>query len=94
MSAPSGTDGSDWEAVLQGEQYWSDGNYITFTHYWPASGSVSADEIEVIIVTGLNDTYYNGEYFRAEDWGGNPHYAKADRAAHLFYFPFGSEGWW
>jgi len=34
---------------------------------------------------------YNGVYYKAEDWGGYDHYAKADRTAHLYHW---GSNWW
>lgn len=46
------------------------------------------------MVTGHFDSFYEGDYWKAEDWNGFPHYAKGDRSAHLFYYEFGGDGYW
>ena len=60
----------------------------------PEEEWVEEDYVWYVIVSGHADDYYNGAYLRAEDdWGGNAHFAKADRSAHLYYLDSGS-GYW
>ena len=55
---------------------------------------IEVDYVWYIIIEGHEDYYYNGVYERAEDdWNGYPHFAKADRSAHLYYYDLGSGFW-
>ena len=36
---------------------------------------------------------YEGVYYLAEPWGGNPHFAKADRSQHIYYYWKNTNGW-
>ena len=35
-----------------------------------------------------------GVYDKAEDWGGNPHWAKKDRSAHIFLYIQDDDHFW
>ena len=39
--------------------------------------------VEVVRVSGHGDDAYNGQYRRANDWGGSPHFVMGDK--HLYY---------
>ena len=58
------------------------------------SSGANADQLAVLYLNGHTDDYYNGDYYKAEEWNGYPHYATADRRAHLFFLEFGGEGFW
>ena len=50
-----------------------------------------------IIVTNHADGLYNGFYSLAEKWGGQPHWTKENRTAHIYYYPNDDDsrrGWW
>ena len=93
--------GDDYLEDLVGVQSWSgQTDSVTIEHFWldengdPISNEVVfADGLETVTVSNHGDDFYNGVYYKVEDWGGYPHWAKEDRSAHLFYLASGS-GYW
>ena len=83
---------------LVGTRSWSSqSNQVTFVHcFLDDNFDCMSTEIELIEgtttieVTNHDDDFWNGLYIRAEDWNGNPHFAKEDRSAHLFHL----NGYW
>ena len=96
MEAPGDSGGEDWNEVLGGDHDWSSQNNKLWMElvYVHDDGGVSEGQIAVMVISAHPDDYYNGEYFKAEDWNGHPHYATGDRRAHLFYLEFGGDGFW
>ena len=44
----------------------------------------TVESIEQVWISEHPADYFNGIYYRAEDWNGYPHFAKEDRSAHLY----------
>jgi len=40
---------------------------------------------ETVTISGHSSNTYNGVYYRAEDWGGDPHFEHANGGAHLYH---------
>ena len=96
MDAPPGTGGADWATVLNEDHDWSSQSnklWLELVYVQETEGP-GADQIAVMVISGHPDDYYNGDYFKADDWNGHPHYATGDRRAHLFYLEFGGDGFW
>ena len=62
---------------------WGNSDILTFQFYQ-------------VTISGHDISLYNGVYYKAEDWGGNSHYTKLDRTAHLFYLTYidSNDGFW
>lgn len=87
---------NNWNEILSGAVDWSGQTeplYFKIVYVHESEGPAE-NEIAVMVLTGHINEYYNGVYFQAEDWQGNPHYATEDRSAHLFYSEWGSDGFW
>jgi len=92
------TSGSaDYLAELEGDVWWSTGNYLTFSYTDGTEEPLPTPDTfaiaEQIEVSGHVDAAYNGIYYRLEDWNDHAHFALADRSAHLFHLDSG-EGYW
>ena len=89
--------GADYQTELSGDVWWSTGNYLTFSYTdgteVPLPTPETMQPTEQIEVSGHVDDYYNGIYYRLEDWNGHAHFALADRSAHLFHLDSGA-GYW
>ena len=50
-----------------------------------AASADGAAAVETITISGHWDWAYDGVYYRAEDWGGYPHFEHENGGAHLYH---------
>ena len=41
---------------------------------------------DTLMMSGHENNIYNGHYYLAEFWGGQPHWVNHNRTAHIYYY--------